>query len=69
MNLTSNEQKVLEYIKQSLDGMSSVPYIEIVDGLNMESRRLRGIVSSLVKKNVIRSIENKDAGMTFIELV
>ena len=55
MNLTELEKKVYDYIKRNTDieSVECVDINDLVSGLNESAKVLRGVISSLVKKNLI----------------
>lgn len=67
MNLTTNELKVLNYIKSVVDEDSpTIAFSEIASALNINSKVLRGIVSNLLQKKQITIDYENDAEVSFI---
>ena len=69
MHLTRKEKVVMDYLKSILDeSVDTIAYSEMKSDLNIDSKQLRGVLSSLSKKNLITHHYNNDAKMTFIGL-
>lgn len=65
MNTTKNEEKVLEIIEDGMnhygDGFSDVTFDEIVWESKLELETARGVMGSLIKKNLVTFQNDKDA--------
>lgn len=69
MHLTENEKVVLSYLKSTLDESDDIiAYSELKSALDIQSKQLRGVISSLLKKKVITHDYYEDAKMTFVGL-
>lgn len=69
LNLTENEGIVLGFLKENIDdNCPTVAYSEIVSSLNIESKQLRGVIASLLKKQLITHDYEHDAQMSFVGL-
>lgn len=67
MDLTEKEKMVLDYLTNVLDDdIESVAYSEMESDLTIDSKVLRGVISSLVKKKMITHDFEKDADVSFI---
>jgi len=63
MNMTDLETKVYDFIKENTDPecMEMVDMKDLTKGLNESAKVLRGVISSLVKKDLIE-VEDYDTG-------
>ena len=67
MNLTENEKTVMAYLQDTLDEqMDTIAYSEMASDLSIDSKQLRGVLASLLKKKLITHDYQKDAGVSFI---
>jgi len=63
MNMTDLEKKVFDFIKENSDAecMECVDIKDLAKGLKEDAKVLRGVISSLVKKDLIE-VEDYDTG-------
>lgn len=67
MHLTEKEKIVYDFLKREISNdYPAIPYVEMLDNLKMDSKVLRGVLSSLTKKKLVVSDFQKDAAMSFI---